>query len=175
LLPDPWFLVPVDDISGMRSTVHTRNLTDSQTAEMLRKTRRGYHRVIAALVSTGNDVIMDYPLTEPWRLNDLLDVLTGYDVTLIDVHCSQEELTCREHQRGNRPHGLAASQTNVYAHRDNDIQVDTTTHTPTTCAHHITTHLNSLTSPKAFDRLRRRRAHVPQEADAPEPFKPPAP
>ncbi len=99
LLPDPWFVVPVDGISGMRSTVHTRQLTEDEIAEMLTKTRRGYHRVVAALASVGNDVIMDYPLSEPWRLADLLEVLTGYDVTLVDVHCSDEELERRERAR----------------------------------------------------------------------------
>jgi chloramphenicol 3-O-phosphotransferase len=44
LLPDPWFLVPVDAISGMRSTVHTRELDDGEVGEMLRRTRAGYHR-----------------------------------------------------------------------------------------------------------------------------------
>jgi hypothetical protein len=29
------------------------------------------------LASTGNDVIMDYPLTEQWRVADLLETWTG--------------------------------------------------------------------------------------------------
>ena len=49
LLEDPWFLVPVDGISGMRSTVHTRELDEDGIAEMLRRTRLGYHRAVAAL------------------------------------------------------------------------------------------------------------------------------
>lgn len=155
LLPDPWFLVPVDAVSGMRSTVHTRTLDEVETSEMLRRTRRGYHRVIAALASTGNDVVMDYPLTEPWRLADLLD---GVDVTLVDVHCSQEEPIRRERRRGDRPHGLAASQTRVFSHGDNDIEVDTTTRTPAACARDIATRLPTVSTPKAFDRLRGHRA-----------------
>ncbi|MDT7788612.1 MAG: chloramphenicol phosphotransferase [Pseudonocardiales bacterium] len=137
LLPDPWFLVPVDGISGMRSTEHTRELDDEEVREMLRRTRLGYHRVVAALVATGNDVIMDYPLSEPWRLADLLDVLDGYDVTLVDVRCSEEELIRREQARGDRPHGLAVSQTSVFAHGYNDIEVDTTHRTAADCAAEI--------------------------------------
>jgi chloramphenicol 3-O phosphotransferase len=49
LLPDPWFLVPVDAIGAMRSTVHTRDLDEDEVAAMLRRTRVGYHRVVAAL------------------------------------------------------------------------------------------------------------------------------
>jgi chloramphenicol 3-O phosphotransferase len=153
LLPDPWFFVPVDGISGMRSTEHTRVLSAAETQEMLRRTRRGYHRVVAALVSTGNDVIMDYPLSEPWRLADLLEVLDGYDVTLVDVHCSVPELDRRERERGDRRRGLAASQTQVYAHGDNDIVVDTTHTAAADCARSIVERLVTLNRPKAFERL----------------------
>ncbi len=113
LLPDPWFFIGVDAISGMRSTVHTRALDHHEVEEMLTRTRRGYHRVVAALASVGNDVIMDYPLSEPWRLDDLLELLRGYDVTLVDVRCSVDELERREQARGDRPVGLAKSQTSV--------------------------------------------------------------
>lgn len=92
LLADPWFFVPVDAVGAMRSTVHTRALGEAEVGEMLRRTRLGYHRAVAALVSVGNDVIMDYPLSERWRLDDLLDVLDGYDVTLVEVRCAPEEL-----------------------------------------------------------------------------------
>lgn len=156
LLPDPWFLVPVDAISGMRSTVHQRPLDDDAIDEMLVRTRRGYHRVVAALASVGNDVIMDYPLSERWRLDDLLDVLRGYDVTLVEVRCSPEELARREQGRGDRPAGLAVSQTTVYAHDAYDIAVDTTSADPHTCATAIADALDTVPSPKAFDRLRRR-------------------
>ena len=110
LLPDPWFLFPVDALGAMRSTEHTRVLAPDEVDAMLRRTRLGYHRAVAAVASVGNDVIMDYPLTEPWRLDDLLDVLEGYDVTLVDVRCSPGELDRRERARGDRPVGLARSQ-----------------------------------------------------------------
>jgi AbrB family looped-hinge helix DNA binding protein len=71
----------------MRSTEHTRVLDEGELDAMLRRTRLGYHRAVAAVASVGNDVIMDYPLSEPWRLDDLLDVLEGYDVTAVDVQC----------------------------------------------------------------------------------------
>ncbi|MEU4239151.1 hypothetical protein [Actinoplanes sp. NPDC026619] len=79
LLADPWFFVPADAVGDMRSTVHTRVLDDAEIDAMLTRTRIGYHRAVAGLVSAGNDVIMDYPLSEAWRLADLLDTLDGYD------------------------------------------------------------------------------------------------
>ena len=156
LLEEPWFLVPVDAVSGMRSTVHRRQLDEAAVAAMLRRTRRGYHRVVAALAATGNHVIMDYPLSEGWRLADLLDVLAGYDVTLVDVHCSPAELTRRERARGDRPAGLAASQ-NVYEHGDRDLVVDTTVTSPADSAAAIVQGLGDLPGEKAFERLRRSR------------------
>lgn len=154
LLDEPWFLVPVDVISGLRSTVHRNSLDDADVEAMLSRTRRGYHRTVAALASTGNNVIMDYPLSEPWRLADLLVVLDGCDVTLVDVACSPKELERREGHRGDRPMGLATSQ-RVYEHADRDLTIDTTTSPPDECARAIVSHLDTLTHPKAFDRLRR--------------------
>jgi chloramphenicol 3-O phosphotransferase len=124
---------------------------------MLKMTRLGYHRAVAAMASAGNDVIMDYPLTEQWRLDDLLETLEGYDVTLVEVRCSPTELERRERARGDRPAGLSQSQTLVYSHGDRDIAVDTTTTDPHSCATTIANALSNLPSPKAFDRLRRRR------------------
>jgi chloramphenicol 3-O phosphotransferase len=157
LLPDPWFLVPVDAIGAMRSTVHTRALDDAEITAMLRRTRLGYHRTVAALASAGNDVIMDYPLSEPWRRAELLTTLDDYDVTLIEVRCAPEELDRRERARGDRPIGLARSQTSVYGIGDFDIVVDTTSDSADECATVITQALNTLSCPKAFDRLRGRR------------------
>jgi chloramphenicol 3-O phosphotransferase len=157
LLPDPWFLVPVDAIGAMRSTVHTRVLDDAEIGEMLRRTRLGYHRAVAALAGAGNDVIMDYPLSEQWRVDDLLDTLTGYDVTLVEVRCAQEELDRRERSRGDRPTGLARSQTAVYTHGESDIVVDTTNTGAHDCATAIADELSEVSPPKAFERLRHRR------------------
>ena len=161
LLPDPWFLVPVDEIGAMRSTVHTRVLDAAEIDAMLRRTRLGYHRAVAALASAGNDVIMDYPLSEVWRLDDLLETLRGYDVTLVEVRCSVAELERRERERGDRPGGLARSQTTVYAHGDCDIAVDTTSSPPEACALAIVAALSGVRSPKAFERLRRHRSAEP--------------
>ena len=101
----------------------------------------------------GNDVIMDYPLSEPWRLTDLLEVLTGYDVTFVDVRCSETELERRERARRDRPLGLALSQS-VFEHMDRDIVVDTTNQSPEACAQLIAESLERLALPRAFDRLR---------------------
>lgn len=158
LLPDPWFHFPVDALGAMRSTEHTRVLSDAEVEGILHRTRLGYHRAVAALASVGNDVVMDYPLSESWRLADLLEVLAGLDVTLVDVRCAPEELDRREVTRGDRPAGLARSQSEVFAHDDRDLVVDTTSDSAVACAQLIARELDSLPTPKAFDRLRLRPA-----------------
>jgi len=51
LLADPWFLFPVDTLGAMRSTEHARVLDERKVDAMLRRTRMGYHRAVAALAS----------------------------------------------------------------------------------------------------------------------------
>lgn len=157
LLKEPWFLVPIDAVGAMRSTAPAGVLDADAVTEMLRRTRLGYHRLVAGLASAGNDVIMDYPLSEPWRLEDLLDVLEGYDVTLVEIRCAPDELSRRELSRGDRPVGLASSQTDVHGHDDHDLAVDTTHSSPELCARSIVERWErGLRPPKAFDRLRGR-------------------
>jgi chloramphenicol 3-O phosphotransferase len=155
LMPDPWFYFPVDALGAMRSTAQTSRLMDGQAADILRRTRLGYHRAVAGLASAGNDVVMDYPLSEAWRLTDLLKVLDGFDVTLVEVWCDPNELSRRELARGDRPRGLARSQEQqVYAVGDSDIRVDSTASSAQACAEQIRAQLPRLHRRKAFDRLR---------------------
>jgi chloramphenicol 3-O phosphotransferase len=154
VLPGTWFLFPVDALGAMRSQA-VGGMDQVGTDEVLERTRRGYHRAVAGLVSAGNDVIMDYPLSEPWRLTDLLDVLMGVDVVLIDVHCSADELDRRESARGDRPLGLSRTQ-QVFVHDDRDIVVDTTSTDADTVAATIVRELSALAGERAFDRLRTR-------------------
>lgn len=159
-LDDPWFLFSVDALGAMRSTPD-RALAANAVEGVLRRTRLGYHRAVAGLAEVGNDVIMDYPLSEPWRLVDLLDVLDGYDVTLVDVRCSVAELDRRERARADRPLGLARSQ-RVFEHDERDVTVDTTTGDPEACALAVVRAMAEQPPSRAFDRLRSRRPAGPR-------------
>lgn len=148
-LAGPWFHVPVDAITAMRSG------GEPVSEDVFRRTRLGYHRVLAELAAAGNDVVADYPLTEPWRLDDLLVVLEGLDVTLVDVRCSDVELERRERERGDRPTGLALSQSRLPTYPDRDLVIDTTSTPAEDCARQIADHLGTAGSDNAFHRLRR--------------------
>lgn len=64
LLPGSWFHMPVDAFGAMRSRQSV--VGSDELEEVLRRTRLGYHRAVAAMASVGNHVVMDYPLSEPW-------------------------------------------------------------------------------------------------------------
>ncbi|MFI5717161.1 chloramphenicol phosphotransferase CPT family protein [Nocardia sp. NPDC051750] len=154
-LDRPFFHMGVDMIGAMRSVARTRELDDVALAEILRRTRAGFHRAVAAMASAGNDVVMDHVLSEPWRLRDCLTVMTGLDVVFVGVRCSLGELQRREQQRGDRSPGTAAGQiAAVHAHGIYDLEVDTSVNSVEACSAQIKNYLGRASFPCAFDRLR---------------------
>src|SRR5262245_33772140 len=109
-LDSPYFHMGVDMIGAMRSESRTLALDPQAVADVLRRTRAGFHRAVAGMAMAGNDIVMDHVLSEQWRLDDCLAVMTGIDVVFVGVHCSIEELTRRERLRGDREIGSAAAQ-----------------------------------------------------------------
>ncbi len=159
LLDPPHFHMAVDAFGAMRASQKTRDLAPGDLAEVLQKTRAGFHRAVAGMAFAGNNIVMDHVLSEPWRLDDCLVVLAPYDVTLVAVHCSLAELECREKRRSDRSIGIAAAQYElVHAHEDYDVEVDTEASSPARCAQQIQGALKHLPATKAFDRLRRGRS-----------------
>ncbi|MFE1596184.1 chloramphenicol phosphotransferase CPT family protein [Nocardia sp. NPDC058705] len=154
-LERPFFHMGVDMIGAMRSPSRTHALDSAELAAVLRRTRAGFHRAVAAMAGAGNDIIMDHVLSEPWRLRDCLSVMNGIDVVFVGVHCSLDELQRRELQRGDRPIGTAADQIHpVHAHGIYDLELDTSTDTVEDCSAQITTFLGRTPTNRAFDRLR---------------------
>jgi chloramphenicol 3-O phosphotransferase len=155
ILDRPFFHLSVDAISGMRARERTLELGPDELAAVLARTRAGFHRAAAGMAQAGNDLVVDYVLSEPWRLLDCLTVLRGLDVVLVGVRCSGQELARREKARGDRPPGQAAAQLRqVHSYGSYDIECDTTTASPRDCAHLIRQSLDRLPAPRAFDRLR---------------------
>ncbi len=73
----------------------------------------GYHRCWPALASAGNNLVIDHILEEKGWLHDLLNLLDGYDVFCVGLHCSLEELERREIARGDRGAGDARKDLEV--------------------------------------------------------------
>ncbi|WP_407942431.1 phosphotransferase-like protein [Nocardia salmonicida] len=57
-LERPFFHMGVDMIGAMRSESRTHELGSDELADVLRRTRAGFHRAVAAMVSAGNDIII---------------------------------------------------------------------------------------------------------------------
>ncbi|MGY0065442.1 chloramphenicol phosphotransferase CPT family protein [Streptomyces sp. QTS137] len=149
-----FFHLAVDGFNAMRTK---RPLAQEDLDTALRRTRRGFHRSVAAMAEVGNDVVVDHVLSEPWRLVDCLTVLRPTDVLFVGVHCPPDELARREKARGDRPFGLAALQYDlVHQHGDYDLECDTGTASPHECAEMIKEFLPRRPTPTAFTRLRAR-------------------
>jgi chloramphenicol 3-O phosphotransferase len=155
VLDRPFFHMSVDVINGLRAKRRTLDLDPEELAAVLARTRAGFHRAVAGMAQAGNDLVVDYVLSEPWRLLDCLDVLADLDVVLVGVHCSAAELERRERIRGDRAIGQAAAQIGpVHAHGHYDIECETTQLTPRECALAIKAALPRLPPERAFDHLR---------------------
>ncbi len=149
-----YFHLAVDSFNAMRTK---RDLDPDALDAALRRTRKGFHRSIAAMAEVGNNIVVDHVLSEPWRLLDCLTVLRPEDVLFVGVRCPLEELVRRELARGDRPTGLAAHQYDlVHGHGDYDLECDTGTATPRECARQIKAFLPGRPTPTAFTRLRER-------------------
>ncbi|WP_281276225.1 phosphotransferase-like protein [Flexivirga caeni] len=125
--------------------------------DTFRRSRAGYHRMLAAMARAGNDVVGDHVLNEPWRIADLLDVLDGIPVLLVHATASLEELERRERERGDREVGTARAQLDVvFAHGDCDLAIDTTGTSSVAAARAVTALVQEWPARTAFDRMRTR-------------------
>lgn len=159
----PYFHMNVDAINGMRAKARTMELDPVELDRVLKRTRMGFHRAVAGMAWAGNDLVVDYVLSEPWRLADCLDVWAGLDVLLIGVRCSLEELERRERARGDREVGQAAGQlARVHAHGRYDFEVDTTFDDPGRSAARIMSYLTRHTAPGVFEAFRSAKAREQQ-------------
>ncbi|WNV88554.1 phosphotransferase-like protein [Umezawaea sp. Da 62-37] len=157
VLDTPYFHLGVDVVNGLRAKERTLELGPAELADVLRRTRAGFHRVVAGMAQAGNDVVVDHLLSEPWRLVDCLAVLEGLDVVFVGVHCPVDELRRREIARGDREPGQAESQLAlVHAHGLYDVECDTGVESPLDCALRIKAFLAEPVRERAFDRLRAR-------------------
>ncbi|MFF7449529.1 MULTISPECIES: AAA family ATPase [unclassified Streptomyces] len=152
VLDEPCFYLPVDAFHAMRSGAA---VPPERLATVLHRTWRGFHRAVAGMAAAGNDVVVDHVLSAEWRLRDCLSLFPPRHVVLVGVHCPPEELARREHERGDRPPGLAARQLEqVHAHGIYDVECDTSLATPRECALRIKEFLADRPTPTAFERLR---------------------
>lgn len=133
------YAVPPADIETMR-----KGWQITRSGYSLSQLIRGYHAAAAALLKTGNRLIIDNATSrEAWRL-DLFQNLAGYDVFWVGVSCDLTVAQMRERARGDRAPGTAEREAPL-VHRGftYDCDVDTTTLSPDDAANVV---LNALLS-----------------------------
>ena len=132
--------------------------TSIQFGEDGKKMLRGMRRAIAAMVNSGNNVIIDDIILSCEFLDDYVEVFSGLKVIFVGVHCPLSMIDKREAARPGRFPGTAAGHFEVcHAHGDYDIEVDTSIDQPQQCAEQVVTFIRKQT-PMAFTRLEKKRA-----------------
>ncbi len=113
------------------------------------------YRSMAAYLESGLNVIADEVFwTEEW-LFESLKIFQNFTCYYVGVYCSDEELSRREIQRGDRYLGWARGS-QIYAHKNctYDLEIDNTNKTPRECAEIIKAFVESNPKPKAAEQMR---------------------
>lgn len=85
----------------------------------------GYFRCLPALLSAGNNLVVDYIIESQQQWDRLSELLRPFDLFLVGVHCPLEELERRERARGDRRAGDAARDLlSVHTFTSYDLEVD---------------------------------------------------
>ena len=115
---------------------------------------RGMRRAMAAMVESGNNIIIDDIILRPEFLADYLGVFEPYSVIFVGVKCPKGVINEREVARPGRFPGTAVGHFEIcHAHNVYDVEVDTSTTRPVACAAAIITFLHAQ-QPMAFEQLR---------------------
>lgn len=115
---------------------------------------REFHRAVAWMADSGQCLVIDDMLFEPWLLDDWTSVLRPYGALLAGIHCSLEELERRERCRSDRDPGLARGHFDrVHAHQVYDIEVHTDRASVSECAALIFERWSCGPAPDAFRQI----------------------
>ena len=102
----------------------------------------------------GQNVVFDTELSNPDAWQCVLDDLVDSPVLIVGVMCSPAVLAEREHRRGDRKVGLAASQLDrVHKQKEYDFTIDTTASSAADCAVAVADWLRRSPVPQAFSRM----------------------
>ena len=105
-----------------------------------------YYRNVAMFSARGVNLILDQILHDPLTSQNFYEILDGYPILLVGVHCPVEELIRREQTRGDREIGQSISQLEfVHQNEIYDVEVNTFTHSLYQCAQDILYRLESKT------------------------------
>lgn len=131
-LGTPFLLLSADQFieSGLLPTRRDSTGPFAWIPEMRARFFDGFHRCIPALAAAGNNVVVEHVVEfASWRAQ-LDDLLHGFDVFWVAVHCDLAEIDRREAARGDRAPGEGRAhveQNCIHDHGPYDLHIDTTT------------------------------------------------
>jgi chloramphenicol 3-O phosphotransferase len=144
LLPN-YFHLSIDDFDLL-----IEKMEDRENGRLIPvPTEYFFHRTIAMFSDRGTNVVVDQLLHDRFTMDDCYEVLQGYPVFFVGVHCPLKELERREKARGDRQPGLSKQQLQ-FIHQQNelyDIEVNTYQDTYAASAKKITDKLHKQKSP----------------------------
>lgn len=109
-----------------------------RTGPVMERTMRGMRHAIAAMAHQGNDLIVDDVMLGRGEAQEYCDLLAPFELRFVGFFAPLDILEARERQRGDRLIGLARWQFDrVHDGLSYDLEIDTTTASPTDCAHRI--------------------------------------
>lgn len=145
-------VVPVREQSQAYTVIRFGDAGKSMLAAM--------RRAIAVVAREGINVIIDDIILEESFLLDYLEVMQGLPLYFVGVRCPLDEINRREAQRPGRFPGTALGHFDLcHAHGSYDVEVDTSTQDPASCAALVARRL-AAGPPCAFDNLRRHQASL---------------
>jgi chloramphenicol 3-O phosphotransferase len=130
-LDEPFLYVSSDQFvaAGMLPERRDRDGPFAWWQEMRPRFFQGFHRCLPALAGAGNDLIVEHIIEFPaWRMQ-LAELLSGFDVFLVGVHCDLDEIDRRERIRGDRRVGEGREHIEgnaIHTFGPYDCEVDTT-------------------------------------------------
>lgn len=87
----------------------------------------GFNRCLNALLSAGNNLVVDYIIETPQMWQEFREQTQGFDVFLVGLHCPLAELERREQARGDRRVGDARRDLEtVHSFTAYDLELDGT-------------------------------------------------
>ena len=96
-----------------RSLMVTKRIHRSNLVKTVKRCCGGMRRAIAAMVESGNNVIIDDIILSSEFLDDYLDVFSHLDVTFVGVQCPLNVIENRESARPGRFPGTAAGHFSI--------------------------------------------------------------
>jgi chloramphenicol 3-O phosphotransferase len=161
-----WFTMPEKAINLERVQPEYYKWCEEETADglkyfrilpgkFLNESMLARYKSMAAYLDQGLNVVADEVFWSKDWLLESLEVFAKYTCYYIGIFCSDEELSRRELERGDRYQGWARGS-QIYAHKDAiyDLTIDNTKKTPLECAQEIKAFLSSHSHPGAADTMR---------------------